>query len=73
VDQLIALYDGETDLQLKAVLIRGFGDSSQKKAVRKLIAIARDNQSVELRKLAVRLLGESKDPEALKFLEELVK
>jgi HEAT repeat protein len=37
------------------------------------MAIARNDQSVDLRKLAVRLLGESKDPEALKFLEDLLK
>jgi hypothetical protein len=41
--------------------------------VRKLIAIARGDQSVEMRKLAVRRLGESQDPEAHKFLEELLK
>jgi len=28
---------------------------------------------VDLRKLAVRTLGESKNPEALKFLEDLLK
>jgi hypothetical protein len=55
------------------MLMRGFGDSHQKNAVRKLIAIARSNDAVDLRKLAVRLLGESKDPEALKFLEDLLK
>ncbi|MGI9166486.1 MAG: HEAT repeat domain-containing protein [Pyrinomonadaceae bacterium] len=72
-DQLIAMYDAETDVQIKAMLIRGFGDSQQKNAVRKLMAIAREGTSVDLRKMAVRLLGESKDPEALKFLEDLLK
>jgi len=42
-------------------------------AVRKLMTIARSDPSVEQRKLAVRFLGDSKDPEALKFLEELLK
>ena len=37
------------------------------------MTIARSDPSVEQRKLAVRYLGESKDPEALKFLEELLK
>ena len=71
--ELISLYDGESNLQVKATLIRAFGESQQKAAVRKLIQIARSDPSIELRKLAVRLLGESKDPEALKFLEELLK
>ena len=54
-------------------LLRAFGDSKQKVAVRKLMTIARNDPSVELRKAAVRYLGESKDPEALKFLEDLLK
>ena len=37
------------------------------------MAIARSDQSVDLRKMAVRQLGESKDPEALKFLEDLLR
>ena len=73
VEQLVQMYDGERDAQVKVTLIRAFGDSHQKVALRKLIAIARSDQSVELRKLAVRQLGESKDPEALRFLEELLK
>ena len=54
-------------------LIRAFGDSKQKVAVRKLMTIAKNDPSVELRKAAVRYLGESKDPEALKFLEDILK
>ena len=67
------MYDAEPDVQVKAMLIRGFGDSNNKSAVRKLMAIARSDQSVDLRKMAVRQLGESKDPEALKFLEDLLR
>jgi HEAT repeat protein len=73
VDQLVAMYDGEQNLQVRSALLRAFGDSKQKSAVRKLMTIARNDQSVDLRKLAVRYLGESKDPEALKFLEDLLK
>ena len=73
VDQLIALYDPETNAQVKGALLRAFGNSQQKNAVHKLMAIARSDQSVDLRKLAVRYLGQSKDPEALKFLEDLLK
>lgn len=71
--ELINMYDAEQNVQVKAALIRAFGDSKDKNVVKKLIAIARSDSSVELRKLAVRYLGESKDPEALKFLEELLK
>jgi len=41
--------------------------------LQKLMSIARNDPSVELRKMAVNYLGQSKDPEALKFLEELLK
>jgi HEAT repeat protein len=57
---------------VRAVLLRGFGNSKQKSAVRKLMVIAKNDPSVEMRKLAVRFLGDSKDPEALKFLEDLL-
>ena len=73
VDQLVAMYDAEQNVQVRSALMQAFGDSRQKSAVRKLMTIARNDQSVELRKLAVRYLGASKDPEALKFLEELLK
>ena len=67
------MYDSEQNMQMKMMLLRAFGDSKQKSAVRKLMTIARNDQSVELRKAAVRYLGDSKDPEALKFLEDLLK
>ena len=67
------MYDSEKDQQLRVFLMRAFGDSKQKSAVHKLMNIAKNDPAVELRKLAVRYLGESKDPEALKFLEELLK
>jgi hypothetical protein len=35
--------------------------------------VARRDSSVELRKMAVHWLGESRDPEALRFLEDLLK
>jgi HEAT repeat protein len=67
------MYDAEKDPQVRVVLMRAFGDSKQKNAVHKLMTIARNDPSVEQRKLAVRYLGQSKDPEALKFLEDLLK
>jgi len=73
VQQLISLYDAETNPDLKVSLIRTLGESEDDAAVRKLIAIARSDQAVDLRKLAVRVLGQSKNPAALKFLEDLLK
>ncbi|HEY3580481.1 MAG TPA: HEAT repeat domain-containing protein [Pyrinomonadaceae bacterium] len=73
VGQLVGMYDAEQNQQVKMTLIRAFGNSTQKVAVHKLMTIARSDSSVELRKMAVRYLGQSKDPEALKYLEELLK
>jgi HEAT repeat protein len=69
----VALYDTEQNQQVKMMLMRAFGGSKQKVAIRKLMTIARNDPSVEMRKVAVRFLGQSKDPEALKYLEELLK
>ena len=71
--ELTKMYDAEQNVQVRAALIRTFGESKDKAAISKLIAIARGDSSVDLRKLAVRKLGESKDPDALRFLEELLK
>jgi HEAT repeat protein len=67
------MYDSEKDQQVRVALMRAFGDSKQKNAVRKLMTIARNDPSVEQRKVAIRYLGQSKDPEALKFLEDFLK
>jgi HEAT repeat protein len=73
VTQLVGMYDSEQNPQVKAALLRAFGDSNQKAAIHKLMIIARNDPSVEMRKVAVTYLGQSKDPEALKFLEDLLK
>ena len=73
LDQFVSMYDAEQNDQLKMMLLRAFAESPQKNAVRKLMAIARNDPSVERRKLAVRYLGQSRDPEAMKFLEDLLK
>jgi HEAT repeat protein len=73
IAQFVALYDSEQNQMVKSVLIRGFGESKHKVALQKLMTIARNDPSVELRKVAIRYLGQSKDPEALRLLEELLK
>ena len=66
VEQLVSMYDAEPDVQVKAMLIRGFGDSNNKNAMRKLMTIARSDQP-STAKAGSETAGESKDPEALKF------
>jgi len=58
---------------VKQMLLQVFGRSPNKSGIRKLMTIARNDPSVEMRKRAVQFLGQSKDPEAMKFLEDLLK
>jgi HEAT repeat protein len=74
VDLVVSLYDAEQSVEIKRSLLRALGESKQKSALRKLMAVARSQtEPVELRRTAVHLIGESKDPEARQFLEELLK
>ncbi|MEJ7709005.1 MAG: HEAT repeat domain-containing protein [Pyrinomonadaceae bacterium] len=73
IELLIKFYDTETGMEAERYLLQALGQSRQKTALQKLINVARADASVEMRKQAVRMLGESKDPEALKFVEELLK
>lgn len=74
VETIISLYDSERAVEIKRSLLRALGESKQKAALRKLMAIARNqSEPVELRRAAVHQIGESKDPEARAFLEELLK
>ena len=49
------------------------GQPWRKRALRKLMEIAKSDASVDVRRSAVHWLGQSKDPEALKFIEEILK
>ena len=73
VDTISGLYDAETDEQFKISIIRSFAGSKQNQAAVKLMNIARTDKSDKLRLEAIRSLSASKDPEVLKFLEDLIK
>lgn len=72
-ETLIGMYDAETDLEVKRQLLHAFANSKRKRGLQKLMDVARRDPNVALRKEAVHWLGESNDPDALKFLEELLK
>jgi HEAT repeat protein len=73
VDLLISLYDSEPDLDVKAQIIFAMSQSRKHEAVTKLIDIARNDKSVELRRRAIFGLSQIKDPEVEKFLEDLLR
>lgn len=73
VATLAQLYDAEQNPGVKEELIFALSQSSQKAALHKLIQIARSDAAVELRKKAIFWLGQSRDPEATKFIEDILK
>jgi HEAT repeat protein len=74
IDTLLGLYDSEKNEELKDQIIYSLGSSNDPRIVHKLIEIAKNPQTpIERRKHAIGWLSRSKDPEVLKFLEDLLK
>ncbi len=74
IDTLLGLYDSEKNEELKDQIIYSLGSSNDPRITHKLIEIARNPQTpIERRRHAVAWLSRSKDPEVLKFLEDLLK
>jgi len=71
LDELLQLYTSETNVQIKQALLRTFGDSTDQRAVTKLLEIARGNDAIELRTYAVRQLGEKDDEQTVNQLVSL--
>jgi HEAT repeat protein len=72
-DSLFELYSAERDEEMKEEVLEALGESGSKRSLHKLIEVARNDPSPRLRKKAVLLIGERDDPEAVKFLEGIVK
>jgi HEAT repeat protein len=74
VDLLSQLYDAEKDVSVKKKIIFSLTQTRDKKAaLHKLMAIAKSDPSPEARKEAIFWLGQSRDPEAIKFIEDILK
>lgn len=73
IETLTRLFDTEADETIKVSIIRAFSGVKQARAAQKLLAIARSDKSDKLRLEAIYALRNSKDPEVLKFLENLIK
>jgi HEAT repeat protein len=73
VQELIKLYDSRTDEGTRQEIIAALFESGQKPGLNKLMQIAKSDVSIGLRKRAILFLGRSKDPEAEKFIEDLLK
>jgi HEAT repeat protein len=83
VSTLTDHYDSQQDEDIRVTIINLVGRAataekpaepeSQKVALRKLMQIAKNDSSMDLRREALRWLGRSKDPEATKFIEDILK
>ena len=61
IDELLQLYNGESNLQIKQSLLRAFGDNKDPRAREQLLKIASGSDPLELRGYAIRQLGERDD------------
>lgn len=73
LDMIVRLYDEEIDEEFKISIIRAFAAAKQNQASKKLLDIAKNDKSDKLKLEAIYALRTSSDPEALKFLEDLIK
>jgi HEAT repeat protein len=58
---------------VKRKLVFALAQTGKKRALQKLMDIAKRDSSLQARKEAIFWLGQSNDPEAAKFLEEILK
>jgi HEAT repeat protein len=73
IELLAELYDTAPDEPIKINIIRILADTKQAQASKKLLEIAKNDKSDKLKLEAIYSLRTSKNPEVLKFLEELIK
>jgi len=74
VEFLSQLYDSEKAIAVKKKIIFALTQTkNHKAALRKLMAIGKSDPSPEARKEAIFWIGQSRDPEAIKFIEDLLK
>lgn len=67
------IYNSVNDEDFKKLIIRALANFKQDTAIRKLLDIAKNDKSDNLRLEAIRSLQGSKNPEVIKFLEDLIK
>ncbi len=70
VTSLVAIYGSETDRNIKSEILNSLANEG---AIKPMIECARKEKDPELKRIAVRRLGETKSKEALDFIEELLK
>jgi HEAT repeat protein len=72
-DILARLYDELKEEETKERILYWLGHRGGKAGLQKLFTVARSDPSQSLRERAVYYLGQSKDPEAIKLIEQILK
>jgi tetratricopeptide (TPR) repeat protein len=70
VTNLVSIYGTETDRNIKSEILNSLANEG---AIKPMIECARKEKDPELKRVALRRLGESKSKEAMDFIEELLK
>ncbi|HEY8227194.1 MAG TPA: HEAT repeat domain-containing protein [Pyrinomonadaceae bacterium] len=68
MDDLLGLYNGETNTTIKQAYLRTFADSEDPRAQAKLFEIARSGEPMDLRLFALRRLGDKDDEQTVNQL-----
>jgi len=71
VTEISKVYDETTDMQLKESVMNALVESGEKTATDKLMQIARMDESSQMRRKAIHVLGRSHDERVKKFLSDL--
>jgi HEAT repeat protein len=72
IADLVALYDGVTDQQLKLSLITVYARSGERAALDKLLSIAQTETNVNVRRRAISSLSDSSDPRVREVLRQII-
>jgi HEAT repeat protein len=73
IEILASLYDQQKEEETKERILYWLGHRGGKAGLQKLFTVARSDPSQSLRERAVYYLGQSKDPEAIKLIEQILK
>ncbi|MEX2280883.1 MAG: HEAT repeat domain-containing protein, partial [Gemmatimonadota bacterium] len=72
IADLVAVYDRTSNREMKEQMIFIYSQRREREAVDKLMDIAKNDKTKDLREKAIFWLGQSKDPRVQKFLEDLI-
>jgi HEAT repeat protein len=72
IGDLLNLYDGERTPEVRRTVLHSLSEIKSTRVEDKLFAVARNDESVELRRHAIRLLGERAGKRSLEFLSNTV-